>query len=62
MACKGLIHQAKWCIYASVNKAITGSDNDLRQAIMWNNTELFLYGTFETNFGETGNKIQQFSY
>ena len=48
--------EAEWCMYASVNYTIIGSDNGLsparRQAIIWANAGILLIGPFETNFGE----------
>ena len=49
-------------IYASVNKVIISSDNDLspvwRQAIIWTNDGLLLIGSLRTSFSEIWTKIQ----
>ena len=48
--CSGLniLIEAKWCIYASLNWVIIGSDNGLspvrRQAIIWTNAGILLFG------------------
>ena len=48
--------EAKWHIYASVNKAIIGSDNGLspgrRQPVIWTNDVILLIGPLATNFSE----------
>ena len=52
-----LTHQGiKWCIYASENKAIIGSDNGLsrvrHQAIFWTSAGLLLIAPWETKFND----------
>ena len=58
--------EAEWCIHASSNLAIIGSDNgllpDRRQAIIWSNDGILLTGPWGTNFNEILIKIQKFSY
>ena len=48
--------EAKWRIYAQVNKGIIDSDNGLspgrRQAIIWTNTGLLSIAPFGTNFSD----------
>ena len=58
---------AEWHVYASVNLAITGSDNglspDRRQAIIWTSAGISLIGPgLGTYFNEIFSKIQQFSF
>ena len=54
-----------WCIYASVNYAVIGSDNGLspvqRQAIILTHAGLSLTGPMGTTFFEIWIKLQQFS-
>ena len=63
--CPQLI-EAEWCIYASVNCAIIGSDNSLspdqRQSIIWTNAGILLIGHLGTNFNQIQIKMQQFSF
>ena len=53
-------------IYTSINWAIIGSDDSLstvrRQAIIWTNAVLLLFGPLETTFIEISTTIEQFSY
>ena len=48
--------EAVWYIFASVNYTSIGSDNGLspgrRQAIVWTNAGIFLFGLLGTNFWE----------
>ena len=57
-------NEAEWRIYASVDKIITGLDNDFSPsrplAIIWTNTGKWLIGPFGTNFSEILMKIQTF--
>ena len=58
--------EAEWRIYASLNRAIIGSDNGLspvrRQAIIWTNVGILLIGPLGTNFCEILIGIQTFSF
>ena len=58
--------EAEWRIYASLNWAITGSDNGLspvrRQAIIWTNAGILLIGALGTNFNEILIEIHTFSF
>ena len=46
--------EAEWCIYASENPTIIGSDDDLaydqHQAIIWTNGGILLIGPLATSF------------
>ena len=50
------IIEAEWCLYASVNLTIIGSDNGLspgrHQAIIWTNAGIFLIGPLGTNYND----------
>ena len=58
--------EAEWCIYASVNYIIIGSDNGLSpgrgQAIIWTNAGILSNGPLGTNFIEILIKIHTFSF
>ena len=58
--------EAEWRIYASVNYSIMGSDNGLspvrRQAIIWTNVGVLLFGPLGTNFSEIVIEIEIFSF
>ena len=58
--------EAEWRIYASLNRAIIGSDNGLspvrRQAIIWTNAGILLIEPLGTNFSEVLIGIQTFSF
>ena len=62
----GKVDSLKTDTYASVSKAIIGSDNDLPpvqcQAIIRTNTRLLFIGSLATNVSVIWIKIQQFSY
>ena len=57
---------AEWCIYASVNKLIIGSDNglspDRRLTMMWTNSGILIIRNLETNFSEILREIHIFSF
>ena len=57
---------AEWCIYASVNKPIIGSDNglspDRRLTMMWTNAGILIIRNLETNFSEILREIHIFSF
>ena len=48
--------EAEWCIYASINQAIIGSDNGLlpgrHHTIIWTNARILLIVPQGTNFSE----------
>ena len=54
--------EGEWCIYASVDETIIGSDKGLspgrHQAIIWTNAGIFLIWTLRTNFSQ----IRYFHY
>ena len=58
--------EAEWRIYASVNNAIIGSNNDLapilRQAIIWTNIGALSIRPSGTNFSEMLIEIHTFSF
>ena len=60
------LSEAEWRIYASVNKGIITSDNDLspvrRQAIIWINTGIVFIRTLVINLSEILSKIYTFSF
>ena len=57
---------AKWCIYASVDWIIIGSDNGLslikHQAIIWTNYDILQIRPKATRFNEILFGIQKFSF
>ena len=60
------LSEAEWCIYASVNYTIIGSDNGSspgrRRAIIWTNDGLLLTGPLGANFSDSLIAIHTFSF
>ena len=47
-----LFIEVEWCIYASLNQAIIGSNNGLSPTIIWTSAGLLLIGPLETSFSD----------